>query len=50
MEAIYEFEINDMPVTVAVDSTGESVHTQGPQIWSQKIAERIEITEVTDAS
>lgn len=41
MEAIHEFEVKDMPVTVAVDSRGESVHRQGPQIWSAKIAERI---------
>ena len=41
MEAIYEFEVKDMPVTVAVDSTGESVHIEGPKIWSAKIAERI---------
>ena len=40
MEAIYEFEIKDMPVTVAVDSQGESVHQQGPKIWQQKIAEK----------
>ena len=45
MEAIYEFEIKDMPVTVAVDATGESVHTRGPQIWSQEIAQRIEVQE-----
>lgn len=38
MEAIYEFEVEDMPVTVAVDSAGESVHRTGPKIWSQKIA------------
>lgn len=37
MEAIYEFEIQDMPVTVAVDSSGESVHKTGPALWSQKI-------------
>ena len=36
MEAIHEFEVQDMPVTVAVDSRGESVHKQGPQRW-QKI-------------
>ena len=30
MEAIYEFDLNDMPVTVAVDSEGTSVHTTGP--------------------
>ena len=45
MEAIYEFEIKDMPVTVAVDSTGESVHIQGPKIWSAKIADRIPAVE-----
>jgi fumarate hydratase class I len=37
MEAIYEFEVRDMPVTVAVDSTGESVHETGPRIWEEKI-------------
>ncbi|XQW86199.1 fumarate hydratase [Thalassotalea piscium] len=37
MEAIYEFEVEDMPVTVAVDSTGESAHVTGPQIWKKKI-------------
>ena len=39
MEAIYEFEIVDMPVTVAVDSKGESVHLTGPQTWKAKIEE-----------
>lgn len=37
MEAIYEFEVKDMPVTVAVDSAGESVHQSGPAIWKAKI-------------
>ncbi|GHE85536.1 fumarate hydratase [Thalassotalea profundi] len=37
MEAIYEFVVEDMPVTVAVDSTGESAHVTGPQIWQKKI-------------
>ena len=37
MEAIYEFQVEDMPVTVAVDSKGESVHTTGPAEWVQKI-------------
>jgi len=37
MEAIYEFEVEDMPVTVAVDSLGESVHKTGPALWSRKI-------------
>ena len=39
MEAIYEFEVEDMPVTVAVDSTGESAHVKGPAIWKVKIEE-----------
>jgi fumarate hydratase class I len=39
MEAIYEFEVQDMPVTVAVDSSGESVHKTGPAIWKVKIEE-----------
>ena len=38
MEAIYEFDVEDMPVTVAVDSHGESVHRTGPQQWQQVIA------------
>lgn len=39
MEAIYEFEVKDMPVTVAVDSKGESAHITGPATWQKKIAE-----------
>jgi fumarate hydratase class I len=39
MEAIYEFEVQDMPVTVAVDASGTSVHTTGPAEWSRKIVE-----------
>ncbi|WP_448554579.1 fumarate hydratase [Thalassotalea montiporae] len=39
MEAIYEFDVEDMPVTVAVDSTGESAHVTGPAIWQAKIEE-----------
>ncbi|KGJ93039.1 fumarate hydratase [Colwellia psychrerythraea] len=39
MEAIYEFEVEDMPVTVAVDSAGESAHVTGPEIWKVKIQE-----------
>jgi fumarate hydratase class I len=38
MEAIYEFEVRDMPVTVAVDSKGTSVHVTGPAEWQQRIA------------
>ena len=37
MEAIYEFEVKDMPVTVAVDSSGTSVHQTGPREWQAKI-------------
>jgi fumarate hydratase class I len=37
MEAIHEFEVEDMPVTVAVDSQGESVHISGPKEWRSKI-------------
>ena len=40
MEAIYEFEVKDMPVTVAVDSKGESVHQTGPKLWAREIEER----------
>ena len=36
MEAIYEFEVKDMPVTVAVDAQGTSVHTTGPIQWHRK--------------
>ena len=38
MEGIYEFEVKDMPVTVAVDSQGTSVHQTGPAEWQQRIA------------
>jgi fumarate hydratase class I len=41
MEAIYEFEVKDMPVTVAVDSNGESVHNTGPAQWKKIIDARI---------
>ena len=37
MEAIYEFDVADMPVTVAVDSNGTSVHETGPRLWQSKI-------------
>jgi fumarate hydratase class I len=37
MEAIYEFDVEEMPVTVAVDSRGESVHHTGPKIWKEKL-------------
>ncbi|HSI53807.1 MAG TPA: fumarate hydratase C-terminal domain-containing protein, partial [Ramlibacter sp.] len=38
MEAIYEFDVVDMPVTVAVDAEGTSVHNTGPALWQKKIA------------
>jgi fumarate hydratase class I len=38
MEAIYEFDVRDMPVTVAVDSKGTSVHVTGPAEWQKRIA------------
>ena len=41
MEAIYEFEVEEMPVTVAVDSNGESVHTTGPELWRKKLEVRV---------
>jgi len=44
MEAIYEFEVQDMPVTVAVDVNGNSVHESGPKEWQAKIAELVEIS------
>ena len=53
MEAIYEFTVQDMPVTVAVDSKGVSVHAIGPALWKAYIAEdkharhpQIEIIEI----
>jgi fumarate hydratase class I len=39
MEAIYEFDVQDFPVTVAVDSTGENVHVTAPALWQKKIRE-----------
>lgn len=40
MEAIYEFEVKDMPVSVAVDTNGESVHQTGPAYWKARIEEQ----------
>ena len=40
MEAIYAFTVKDMPVSVAVDSRGESVHITGPQLWKARIEEQ----------
>jgi len=39
MEAIYEFDVRDMPVTVAVDVNGDAVHKSGPETWRLKIAQ-----------
>ena len=41
MEAIYEFEVQDMPVTVAVDAKGTSVHQTGPAEWQARIAQHL---------
>ncbi len=41
MEAIYEFDVVDMPVTVAVDSAGTSVHLTGPAEWKARIEEQV---------
>lgn len=43
MEAIHEFEVKDMPVTVAVDTKGESVHTTGPAKWRNIISDKIKV-------
>ena len=43
MEAIHEFEIKDMPVTVAVDTQGESVHTTGPAKWKNIISDKLKL-------
>jgi fumarate hydratase class I len=41
MEAIYEFDVKDMPVTVAVDAQGTSVHQTGPKEWQARIASQL---------
>jgi fumarate hydratase class I len=43
MEAIYEFEVKDMPVTVAVDARGNSVHESGPAEWKGRIAKAVKM-------
>jgi len=43
MEGIYEFEVEDMPVTVAVDTKGTSVHITGPEEWKERIAHSMEV-------
>ena len=46
MEAIYEFDVRDMPVTVAVDSNGVSVHNTGPKEWQERIAKDSSISRI----
>ncbi|MDY7578204.1 fumarate hydratase [Herbaspirillum sp. RTI4] len=46
MEAIYEFDVKDMPVTVAVDSNGVSVHNTGPQEWKERIASHSALSKI----
>jgi fumarate hydratase class I len=43
MEAIYEFDVVDMPVTVAVDAKGTSVHITGPEEWKERIARSMSV-------
>jgi fumarate hydratase class I len=43
MEAIYEFDVEDMPVTVAVDAIGDNVHETGPAVWKDKISKGLPI-------
>jgi fumarate hydratase class I len=49
MEAIYEFDVKDMPVTVVVDSNGTSVHSTGPKEWQERIATSVGKIPVTIA-
>jgi len=46
MEAIYEFDVKDMPVTVAVDSNGISVHNTGPKEWQERIATSTALSQI----
>jgi fumarate hydratase class I len=46
MEVVYEFEVKNMPVTVAVDSLGSSVHTTGPAEWQSRIAQHLPNTAI----
>ncbi len=47
MEAIYEFEVRDMPVTVAVDCNGTAVHDTGPAEWRERIARAVKIVDAS---
>ena len=46
MEAIYEFDVVDMPVTVAVDAKGTSVHNTGPKEWQAKIEQLNSVSKI----
>ena len=48
MEAIYEFDVVDMPVTVAVSADGASIHQTGPALWKDKIAQKTIAIESVD--
>jgi fumarate hydratase class I len=48
MEAVYEFEVEDMPVTVAVDTRGNSIHEIGPREWKMRIADIPVVTRQRD--
>ena len=50
MEAIYEFDVQDMPVTVAVDCNGSSVHKTGPAEWRVKIEDMIKSGQIKNAA
>jgi fumarate hydratase class I len=46
MEAIHEFVVEDMPVSVAVDVNGVSVHQRGPEEWRKRIADAVQVVDV----
>jgi fumarate hydratase class I len=50
MEAIYEFDVKDMPVTVAVDANGVSVHNTGPKEWQERIASNSSLSKIPVAA
>jgi len=50
MEAIYEFDVKDMPVTVAVDANGVSVHNTGPKEWQERIATNSSLSKIPVAT
>jgi fumarate hydratase class I len=50
MEAIYEFEVENMPVTVAVDASGSSVHETGPARWRRRLVQLSGTTGPTEPS